>query len=100
MSATPTMLVGIFFALFGALDERAQKDAQEILSRICNNPKASLEEARLFRLLAESIEGQYDDKMSPRLNDFIDRLIAGLLRTAEPASENQTRSNAEPATAH
>jgi hypothetical protein len=50
MSATPTMLVGIFFALFGALDERAQKDAQEILSRICNNPKASLEEARSFSI--------------------------------------------------
>jgi hypothetical protein len=78
MSATTTMLAGIFFALFGALDERAQKDARKILSRICSNPQASLEEAHLFRVLAESIEGQNDDRKTAS-NDFIDRLAASLL---------------------
>jgi len=73
------MLAGIFFALFGALDERARKDVQEILSQISDNPQNSSEEAQMFRALAETVEERYGDcrQMSPPF-DIVDQLITNL----------------------
>jgi hypothetical protein len=87
------MLAGIFFALFGALDERAQKNAQEILSQISDDPQISSEEAQIFRALAESVDDEYGPckRMLVPL-DIVDQVIAdlwwlGKLKGATPASE-------------
>jgi hypothetical protein len=80
MSATTTMLAGIFFALFSALDERAQKDVQEVLSQISDDPQNSSEESEMFRVLVESVEMQYGEhKSMPPPRDIVDQLIADIL---------------------